>query len=76
MPAPQDDPTLYRVTLLCSCNMDAAFGYGPTPEAARDTAIFHFRKHHGRREKWIEEVLERAVPNGPGSTASHYEEVT
>ena len=70
-----NDPTKYRTTLICACNGDLAEGYGPTAEASRLKAVAIFRRAHGKAAKWTEEVLECAVPNGPGSTASHYEEV-
>ena len=70
----EDDPTKYRVTLICKCANDAAEGYGPTPETAREKAIEFFRKDHGARAKWASEVLEHAVPHGNGG--SHYEEIT
>lgn len=69
-----DDPTKFRVNLLCSCNADMAFGYGPTPEAAKAEAERCFRKQHGRRAKWTEEILEHAVTTAGGS--SHYEEIS
>lgn len=67
------DPTKYRVTLLCKCQLDAAFGYGATLEEARTHAVFFFQKHHGKRAKWREEFVEHAVEHGNGG--SHYEEV-
>lgn len=70
-----EDPTKYRTTLICACNGDLAEGYGPSAEASRLRAIAIFRKAHGKAATWSEEVLEWAVPNGPGSTDSHYEEV-
>lgn len=65
------DPTLYRVNLLCSCNADMAVGYGPTKEAAQTAAVGHFRRAHGRRAKWREVIVEKAVTTARGS--SHYE---
>jgi hypothetical protein len=69
------DPTKYRVTLLCKCQLDAAEGYGSTLEEARANAVKFFQKDHGKRAKWREEIAEHAVPNYPGGTASHYEEI-
>lgn len=67
------DETLYRVTLICSCNNDIAFGYGATVDVARTAAIEFFRKDHGRRARWREEIVEKAVENAH-SNGSHYEE--
>lgn len=67
------DPTLFRVNLMCSCDGDMAVGYGPTAEAAETDAKQHFRRAHGRRAKWSETIVEKAVTSPNGS--SHYEEV-
>lgn len=69
-----NDPTKFRTTLICSCNSDAAEGYGPTREQARANAIKFFRKAHGRRATWRDEFTEVAVEHGGGG--SHYEEST
>lgn len=66
------DPTKYRVTMLCPCQVDWVEGYGPTPEAARAKADEFWNKNH-RGETPTQIVLEHAVDHGGGG--SHYEEV-
>lgn len=62
--------TRFRVTLVCSCEGDAAYGYGPTIEAAEGYARAAFKRGHpGRRPRVSERVVEEALD-------SHYEEIT
>ncbi len=72
----ESDPTLYRVTLICACNNDLAYAYGATIEQARMKAVAFFRKDHGKRARWREEIVEHAVPNDGRSmtSGSHYVE--
>jgi hypothetical protein len=65
--------TRYRVSLVCSCNNDLAYGYGPTEADAAAVAEAEFRRRHGHQAQWIERIVEHAVPHGNGG--SHYEEV-
>ena len=71
-----NDPTRYRVTLICRCQNDATEGYGATPEEAKANAYRFFRKDRThRRQKPAEEYLEEAVVyDARGS--SRYVEVT
>jgi hypothetical protein len=65
-----DDPTAFRVTLICPCANDAAEGYGSTAGAARRNAFrFYNREHRGQTPK--AEILERVTADG-----SHYEEIS
>lgn len=67
------DPTRYRVSLVCECNNDLAYGYGATVAEADAVAVAEFRKHHGRRARWNDRIVEHTVTTAGGS--SHYEEV-
>lgn len=60
--------TRYRVTLVCDCYADAAYGYGPTRESALNRAVRHFRRAHGPRAKVGETIVEEAL-------TGHYEEI-
>lgn len=69
----KDDPTRFRVNLICACQNDLAFGYGPTLEEARANAERTFRRQHGRRARWVDVITEQAVEHTGGG--SHYEQV-
>ena len=60
-----------RVSLVCSCQNDVAFGRAPTEEAAREIAEREFVKAHGRQATYTTVVVERAVDHDGGW---HYEE--
>ena len=60
-----------RVSLVCSCQNDVAFGRAPTEEAARAIAEHEFVKAHGRQATYTTVVVERAVDHDGGW---HYEE--
>lgn len=64
------DHEKYRVNLICSCQQDAAYGYGATPMDARRTAEQHFRKHHGAKGRYRQIIVEEATPHAGGG--SHY----
>jgi hypothetical protein len=68
-----NDRDLYtvRVSLVCSCQNDVAFGRAPNEEAAREIAEREFIKAHGRRATYTTVVVERAVDHDGGW---HYEE--
>lgn len=59
----------WRVNLICSCNNDLAYGYGPTKMVAIANAWRYFRKEHPK-DKPTEEIIECVAADG-----SHYEEV-
>lgn len=61
----------YKVSLICECQTDVAFGCGPTAKAARERAEFEFRDHHGTRTKYVQVFTEKLVAHDGGS---HYEE--
>lgn len=69
----KDDATKYRVTLVCACNADMAYGYGASVAEAEQTARREFRRQHGRAAKVGERIVEHAVESASG--ASHYEEL-
>jgi hypothetical protein len=51
----------FRVSLVCSCQNDVAFGRAPTEQAAREIADREFIKAHGRRATYTTVVIERAI---------------
>lgn len=67
-----DNEYKYRVTLLCECQTDAAFGRAPTVERAREIAETEFKQHHGSRTRYVQVLTEIAVANVNGGW--HYEE--
>lgn len=68
-----DEKALYtfRVSLVCSCQNDVAFGRAQTEQAAREIADREFIKAHGRQAAYTTIVVERAVDHDGGW---HYEE--
>lgn len=70
LPPAAEDVHAYRVTLICDCQNDAAYGLGPNPEAARIVAEVEFTRHHGKRAQYTQIITEHAVPHDGGS---HYE---
>ena len=67
----EKDLYTFRVSLVCSCQNDVAFGRAPTEEAAREIAEREFTKAHGRQATYNTVVVERAVDHDGGW---HYEE--
>jgi hypothetical protein len=64
------DARAYRVSLVCACQNDVAYGFGTTLEEARATAEHFFHAEHGKRAKFTQIVNERAVTTDNG--ASYY----
>lgn len=64
------DPRAFRVNLICSCQNDIAYGYGPSVLDARYIAEAEFLKTHGRDAKYTQIVVECAVE---GKQCSYYE---
>ena len=69
--ASEKDLYTFRVSLVCSCQNDVAFGRAPTEEAAREIAEREFTKAHGRQATYNTVMVERAVDHDGGW---HYEE--
>ena len=67
----EKDLYTFRVSLVCSCQNDVAFGRAPTEQAAREIAEREFTKAHGRQATYNTVVVERAVDHDGGW---HYEE--
>jgi hypothetical protein len=67
------DQKLYRITFICKCGTDAGYGYGPTQEAAKQTALAFWKRGGHKRKDILSEIVEHAVTSANGS--SHYEEV-
>jgi hypothetical protein len=61
MQTSEQDLYTFRVSLVCSCQNDVAFGRAPTEQAAREIADREFLKAHGRRATYTTVVIERAV---------------
>lgn len=59
------DPQLYRVNLICACQNDIAFGYGPDEAAARAVAEGIFREEHGSKALYTQIVIEKAGQTDP-----------
>jgi hypothetical protein len=46
-----DETKDYRVTIICKCQLEAAWGIGETPEEARKGAEKHYRRDLCRKGK-------------------------
>jgi hypothetical protein len=58
------DPRLYRVSLVCKCRNDLAYGYGGTEAEARENAFKCFRREHGRTAKPLADITEKVTEDG------------
>lgn len=58
------DLRAYRVNLICSCQNDVAYGFGPNEDAARIVAEVEFRRAHGADATYTQVVVEKATADG------------
>ena len=79
MSDPNKDLYRYRISLICECQQDVAFGRAMTIATAREVAEREFRNHHGTSAKYVQVLTEVATDHTDGwhyaeeSIALHFE---
>jgi hypothetical protein len=68
------DPEAFRVSLICGCQQDVAYGYGSSLDEARRVAENVFVEAHGKRTPYTQVINEKAVEHA--RSGAHYELVS
>ena len=71
----EHDPTRFRVTMLCPCQVDYVQAFGATAEAALEEARRFWRRNHAG-QKPTDIIVDVTVPHDGGSHYELHEEVT